>query len=194
MLITSPEVYIMSSRLLLTFVAGAALALPAGAQTLYTRSEALQNCQNNIRQQAMDRFGTSDLSFQQLNTNARSGWIGGTLRVGTADGTELQRFSCSANFDTGYVRSARLEGAPTGNAGRDISAAAMDNCRAAIADRIRDDGYYDVRINSLNLNRAGDSASGFARAQGVNHPESFSFSCMLDPGSGIVQTTNLFPR
>lgn len=180
----------MNSRLLLTFIAAAALALPASAQM---RNRAVRGCEDNVRQQAINRFGTDDISFQRLNTGRD--WVGGMVRIGEPGNVELHHFSCSVNFDNGYVRSARIEGATSsGEASRDVMAGAMDSCRAAVSDRIQDQGYFDVRINSMNLDRDGDRVSGSARAQTQYHPETFSFSCQLDPSSGAVSSVNLMRR
>lgn len=194
----------MKSRLLLSCIAGAALALPASAQT-QMQDRAVRVCQDNIRNRAMNQFGTDEIRFDQINTN-RSGWINGMVRVGEGQGAQEHRFSCSVNFDNGYVRSARIENEPVayanrenreqryGEAGRDRVAAGVDGCRAVVADRIRDQGYRDIRINSLNADPDGDRISGFARADGMDHPESFSFSCMLDPDTGAVRSTNVTRR
>ena len=192
----------MNSRLLLTLVAGAALALPAGAQM--RQDQAVRTCQDNIRSRAVDQFGTDDLRFNQISSN-RNGWISGTLLVGEGPNAEAHRFSCSVNMYNGYIRSARIQGAPEaynngyggqryGEAGRDMMAGSMDSCRSIVADKIQDQGYFDVRINSMNLDRDGDRISGSARAQGQDHPEGFSFSCQLDPNTGAVRATNLLRR
>jgi hypothetical protein len=183
----------MNSRLLLTVAAAAALALPAGAQTRYTRDQAVRTCQDDIRQQATDRFGSDHINFQRLTTGA-SGWIAGSIRVGDGPDAELHKFSCSANFNTGYVRSARIEGAPSGYAGRDVTASAMDRCRGAVSDRIRDQGYAGVQINSLNMAPDGDRVRGFAQAQGNDRQQSFRFSCSVDPASGALRGVDLQVR
>jgi hypothetical protein len=157
-------------------------------------------CQDNIRQRAIDQFGTRNIRFDQINTN-RNGWVSGMLRVGGGPGATEYRFSCSVNLDTGYVRSARIEnqvagaGRPGyGEAGRDVVAAGMDQCRAAIADRIRGQGFWNVRISDMNRNVDGDRVSGFARADGQDHPQSFGFSCSLDRDTGRVQGTSVTRR
>jgi hypothetical protein len=157
-------------------------------------------CQDNIRQKAIDQFGTSNVRFDQINTN-RNGWVSGMLRVGGGPSAMEHRFSCSVNLSTGYVRSARIENEVAGTgrqgygeAGRDMVAAGMDRCRTAISDRIRDQGFWNVRIGDMNRNQDGDRVTGFARAEGSNHPQSFDFSCSLDRDTGSLQGTSLTRR
>jgi hypothetical protein len=191
----------MRSRFLLSYLAGVALILPAGAQ-MRMQNRAVQNCQDNIRQRAINQFGTGNVRFDEINTS-RSGWVSGMVRVGDGMSSTERRFSCAVNMDSGYVRSSRIEGAPVasnqpgqryGEAGRDIEAAGMDGCRATIADRLRGQGYWNIRVKQLNRDPDGNRVTGFARADGQDHPESFSFSCSLDPDSGVVRGTSVSRR
>ena len=193
----------MNSRLLLTLVAGAALAVPAGAQM---RDRAVRMCRDGVRQRAVDQFGTNDIRFDQVNTNngLLGGTVDGTVRIGEGPNALDHHFSCSVSFLSGSVRSLRIENEPVaynngpreryGEAGRDMTAAGMDGCRAAVADRIRDQGFWDVRINSINMDPDGDHVTGMARADGQYHPEQFSFSCALNPDTGLVRSTSVTRR
>jgi hypothetical protein len=157
-------------------------------------------CQDNVRQRAIDQFGTSNIRFDQINTT-RNGLVSGMVRIGGGPDSEAHHFSCSVNLDTGNVRYARIEnevaytGRPgSGEAGRDVVAAGMDRCRSMIADRIRGQGYWNVRINEVTRNPVGDRVSGSAQADGQDRPQSFGFSCALDQDTGAVRGTSLTRR
>lgn len=189
----------MNSRLLLTLIAGAALTIPASAQ-MRDQDRAVRGCQDNIRARAMSQFHTDDVQFQDVRTGQN--WVGGSVLVGEGQNASVHHFSCSTN-DRGWVRSARIEGAPLaynqgqryGEAGRDMNAAAMDSCRSMVADRIRDQGDWDVRVNSIRVDPDGDHIVGFAQADGRYQPrESFRFSCRLDRNTGMVQSTDVTRR
>ncbi len=189
----------MRSRFLLSCLAAAAFAFPAAAQ-MRVQDRGARLCQDNIRQRAMDQFGTNNLRFDQITTT-RDGLVSGMVRIGGGPAAQAHRFSCSVNLDTGFVRSARIgsEIASTGRggygeAGRDAVAAGMDRCSSLMVNRIRDQGYWNVRINQVTRNDIGNRVSGSAQADGRNRTQSFGFSCSLDPDTGTVRGTSLTRR
>ncbi len=79
----------------------------------FTTEHAVELCESSIRQQAEQRFRTRDINFRgtALDDNpGRQDWVIGMFDVRRSPGRgETHRFSCSVNFDTGQVRSARIE-------------------------------------------------------------------------------------
>ena len=79
----------------------------------FTTEHAVQVCESAILQQAEQRFRTRNITFRRtaLDDNpGRQDWVIGMFDVRRSPGRgETYRFSCSVNFDTGQVRSARIE-------------------------------------------------------------------------------------
>lgn len=104
----------MNSRLFLTVLAGAAVALPAPAASRYTRHQAVNMCKDAVRQQAMEKFGATPVRFRTVNVASNPGpndWITGSVRIGRGRDSVRGPFTCSADFSTGSVRSVQLQGA-----------------------------------------------------------------------------------
>jgi hypothetical protein len=79
----------------------------------FTKEQAVQVCQDSIRQQAIDRFGTPNIDFRRIamdDNPGRQDYVNGELAVRRRFGRQnLYRFTCSVNFDTGRVRTARID-------------------------------------------------------------------------------------
>ena len=76
--------------------------------------DTLRACQDTVRQQAVQRFHTSNLQFRRVamdDNPGRQDWITGTLAVrrGWGGREDAYRFSCSVNFDNGRVRTAQID-------------------------------------------------------------------------------------
>jgi hypothetical protein len=78
----------------------------------FTTQQAVQVCESSIRQQAERRFRTQNIDFRGTsldNNPGRQDWVMGVFDVRASPGRgETYRFSCSVNFDTGQVRSAKI--------------------------------------------------------------------------------------
>jgi len=150
--------------------------------------QAVNVCRDAIRQQAMDRFGTQDVNFGRINMDDNPGrrdWVVGTIDVRRGWRDEQHSFSCSVDFDSGRVRSARIEAPNQGYAGRDIEARQMDTCRGAVRDKI---GSNRVDIRQMHVDPDGDMVRGSAFAR----DRAFSFTCRVDPQSGSVRDVNVW--
>jgi len=170
--------------------------------------QAVQACQDAIRRQAVERFGARQIVFRRINMDnspGRNDWVVGMLEVRRPDGVEeRRRFSCSVNFDNGRVRSADIEspeggGYGRGNSGgadRDMSAREMQACRDAVGDRIRGEGYGRIDFGDMNMasRNGNDWITGTAHARGGSYPQSFDFSCSVDPGSNSVRSADVRRR
>lgn len=77
--------------------------------------QAVDLCRESIRDQARDRFRNARVEFREIRMDDRPGrgdWVFGTIDVRRGydrDRVDSFRFSCSVNFDTGRLRSARIE-------------------------------------------------------------------------------------
>jgi type II secretory pathway pseudopilin PulG len=96
-----------------------ALVLPGIAQAQENRErrwsteEAIQSCKDSIQQEAHQRFGNAPVNFRQTNIDnnpGRNDWVAGTIAVKTSRWrpSEVYRFSCNVDFNTGRLRSAHI--------------------------------------------------------------------------------------
>jgi hypothetical protein len=168
---------------------------------------AVQVCQDAVRQQASQQFRTPNVIFRDTRIDDNPGrrdWVVGTVEARRYNREEHFRFSCSVDFETGTVRSARIdpiEGGGRGPGGYGNSAAgtgrAMESCQRAVEDRIRQDGFGRVQFGSMNVeNRPGnnDWIVGNARAEGRNRSESYDFSCQVELRDGDVRSVDVRRR
>jgi hypothetical protein len=74
----------------------------------------------------------------------------------------------------------------------------VDACRQAVENRLRGDGYFGIRITSINAeDRPGglDRVYGFAEAEDqTREPEGFDFSCGVNLERGEVRSLDVNPR
>jgi len=78
-------------------------------------NEAIQVCQNEVRNQAQRRFRTNNINFDRTSIDdnpGRNDWVVGRIDVRRGGREERFRFSCSVNFDNGRVRSAQIDNRP----------------------------------------------------------------------------------
>ncbi|MGH9810886.1 MAG: hypothetical protein ACRD9W_27170, partial [Terriglobia bacterium] len=84
-----------------------------GRSRRFTADEAVRVCQNAVSDQARDRFRGSTVVFRRTaidDNPGRNDWVIGTLEVQPRRGpTDVYRFSCSVNFDSGRVRTASID-------------------------------------------------------------------------------------
>jgi hypothetical protein len=165
----------------------------------FTTEQAIRVCQDAARQEAMNRFRTDEVRFDRVNLDDNPGrrdWVVGMMEARPRHGPERRaRFSCSVDFATGRVRSVNLE--PIEGGGRDMSAAAFDNCRRAVADRLRDQGYVEPDFNRVRFDDGpgrNDWVIGDVRARSRNRNENFSFSCSVNLANGMVRSADVVRR
>jgi len=174
----------------------------------FSTDEAIRVCQDAVRQQAYDRFRTSDIAFRKtvLDDNpGRQDWVTGLFDTRRGyDRDETYNFSCSVNFDTGEVRSAQIDPIERdrympgyGDARSSSAKLAMDSCERAVEDNIRQKGYQHVDFLSINVDdRPGrsDGILGTARADVRSRSDSFTFSCSVDLRDGDVRSVDVRRR
>jgi hypothetical protein len=171
----------------------------------FTTEQAIDVCQDAVRQQATERFHTSDIRFRRINLDenpGRSDWVVGVIDVRFGyNREEPYRFSCSVDFNTGRVRSAEIErfDEERGCPGPGASVApGIASCQREVENRLRADGYDRVNIQSIRAeDRLGgsDRVLGFAQAEGrYRHPETFDFSCTVNLERGTVSYVDVNRR
>jgi hypothetical protein len=174
----------------------------------FTTEQAIQLCQDAVRQQAFDRFRTSNIAFRRttLDDNpGRQDWVTGLFDIRRGDERdETYNFSCSVNFDTGQMRTAQIDPIERdrympgyGDARNSTTKIAMDSCERAVEENIHQKGYQHVDFLSIGVDdRTGrnDRLQGTARADVRARSDSFSFSCAVDSRDGNVRSVEVNRR
>lgn len=174
----------------------------------FSTDDAVRACQDAVRQQAAERFNTSNVEFQTVATEDNRGArdvVRGTFafRRGSYGRDEIHQFSCSVNFDTGQVRSVQIDASQDGRYApgydnrRGSSNQAIQQCERAVQDRLRRDGYDSVEFESMHTDdRSGrnDVMVGNARASRGNGFDTFEFYCSLDLNYGNVRSVDVRRR
>jgi hypothetical protein len=79
----------------------------------FTVEQAVQVCQDAVMDRARDRFRGAMIVFGRTaidDNPGRNDWVVGMLEVQRRRGpSDVYRFSCSVNFDTGMVRSTAID-------------------------------------------------------------------------------------
>jgi len=170
--------------------------------------QAIETCRNEARRQVSERFQTGDVNFRDARIDdapGRGEWVVGTLEArhpGRPDA--LLKFSCSVNFQTGQVREAQVEPMYRDGEGRGqdqgrpaMNPRAVENCRRAVEDRARTDGYRRVVTGNINVDdRPGraDWVMGELTADGQYGSQTLRFSCSVDMRDGDVKSVDLNTR
>jgi hypothetical protein len=177
-----------------------------GGGNRYTREQAIRACQDNVSDQARDRWRGGSVTFRRIDIDdnpGRNDWVVGTLAVRLrGDREEVYRFSCSVDFRSGSIRSARIEDAggdggyrpPDGGGGSNRRA--IESCQRAVEQRLRRDGYDRVDFRAINVDGRpgrGEWIVGDAVAMGRNR-DAFDFSCQVNFGSGDIRNVDVRRR
>jgi hypothetical protein len=110
------------------------------------------------------------------------------------------KFSCSVNFETGQVRSAQVEPLYREGEGQGrlaINAQAVANCKRAVEERVRRDGFREINFGNVSADdRPGrsDWIMGDFNAMSGNGPQSLRFSCSVDMRDGDVKSVDVNSR
>jgi hypothetical protein len=168
----------------------------------FTTDQAVEVCRSAVRTETQNRYRTGDVNFREIRIDdapGRSDWVIGTLEArhpGRPD--EILRFSCSVNFETGQVRSAQVDPMYAEGGGRPgLNPQAVQNCRRAVEDKVRHDGYDRVNFRNIAADdRPGrtDRIMGDFQAVGRDGPESLHFSCSVGARDGDVLSVDVTNR
>ncbi len=172
----------------------------------FTASQAIRVCQDAARDEARRRFQAGDVDFEHINIDDNPGrrdWVVGVLEARPRFGPGRRaRFSCSVDFSTGRVRSVQLEPVEGGRGddrgrGPDRSALAFDNCRRAVADRLRDRGFVEPDFGRISVDDhpgRRDWIIGDVRARERGRRQEFSFSCSVNLDTGAIRSADVVRR
>jgi len=175
------------------------------ARGRYTTEQAVQVCQDAVKQQAYDRFRTWNIAFRRTNIDnnpGRQDSVTGMFDIRRPyERDETYNFSCSVNFDTGQVRSAQIDPVERdrympgyGDARKAPTRLAMDSCQRAVEDNLHQQGYQHLDFLSIRVDDApgrSDWIVGNARADVRNRSDSFNFSCSVDLRDGDVRSVEV---
>ncbi|MEP7354217.1 MAG: hypothetical protein ABI824_13395, partial [Acidobacteriota bacterium] len=186
---------------------GPSITIDLGRGRRATTEQAVQVCQDAVRQQAFDRFRVQNVAFRQTaldNNPGRQDWITGIMDIRRGyDRDETYRFSCSVNFDNGQVRSAQIDPLERDRtpgyekARPSATRVAMESCQRSVEDNIQSKGYQHIDIVSIKVDdRPGraDSIMGNARADMRRRSDSFDFSCSVNLRDGDVRSIDVRRR
>ena len=161
--------------------------------------QAVQICQDSIRQQISDRYHTNDIRFRETRIDDNPGrrdWVLGAVEVRSPrQPDQVMRFSCSVDFESGRVRSAELQPGPVEGGGRGDNARAIQNCERAAQQRMREQGFGRVELGESRVDfDRGMRVNGELRAYGRDGAQPFRFSCAVEGRDGDVRSVEVFPR
>lgn len=173
----------------------------------FTTEQAVRACQDTVRQQAYERFRSSNIAFRRTTIDDKPGrqdWVNGLVDMRRGyDHDVTYRFACSVDFQTGAVRSAQMDPLEAnayvpgfGDARENANRNAFASCQRAVEENLQQKGYQHVDFLSINVdsrNGRNDSVMGNARADIRYRSDSFSFSCTVDPRDGDVRNVDVRP-
>jgi hypothetical protein len=175
-----------------------------GRARRFTAEQAVNACQDSVRQEARERFRGRAVEFRETRMDdnpGRNDWVVGMIEVFRGPNAEERfHFSCSVNFDTGQVRSVDLrpvEGYRQGGSDRMSTDRALNTCRQAVRSRVQRDGYGDVEFTSIRMDDnpgRNDWVLGNIRASRGRGMESFNFSCSVNLRDGEVRSVDVTRR
>jgi len=165
----------------------------------FTVEQAVATCQDAVRQEARFRGRRVEFRETRIDDNpGRNDWVIGVVDTvrGYNAPEEHMRFACSVNFDTGQVRSVDLQ--PMGGGyGRGNERAAIDNCQAAVVDRMQRDGYSRIEFPSIRIDDQpgrNDWVVGTVRAERPRGSDLLNFSCSVNLRDGSVRSVDVTRR
>ena len=190
-------------RALILISALAVAILPASARV--TSAQAMRTCQDEIRSNAADRFGTLDIQIRSTNlveqADARDR-VTGTFTVSPSLNQEqTHTYACSLNGSTGELGWAQIDPQTSNSGSADRSVytdeQAMDTCRDAVVNRIHDLGYTGVDLRSIRVDNSpsrSDWVIGNADAGQGDHSAKFDFSCRVNRNTGSLRSVDVTGR
>jgi len=174
-------------------------------------SQAVRRCEDRVRTQAERQYNLYNLSFNNSgamnNPNGRSNdTINGSFEGYRNNYREVYDYSCRVNFNNGNVRDVQINQRGSGSGGGFFpsgggsnwdTSTAINRCREAVDNRLRNDGYNNPSFDSTNVdNNQGrnDWIIGSVRARRGNYTDSFNFDCQVNLNNGAVRSVNVRRR
>lgn len=169
--------------------------------------QAVRRCEDRVRNQAQRQYSLNNITFNRSGAmDSRSNdSISGTFEGYRNNRREMYDYTCRVNFNNGNVRDVQINARggssggffPGGGGSSWDSATAINRCREAVDNRLRNDGYNNASFDSTNVdNRQGrnDWIVGSVRARRGNYTDSFNFDCQVNLNNGSVRNVNLRRR
>lgn len=167
----------------------------------FDATRVMHQCQDAVRREAAERYNAMDLAFPEARIDDDHDWVRGRIEVTRGPGRQGQyQFACALNRDTGQVRSVRIDpvqGGMNPGAAAPVTGRAMQNCRRAVAERLRNDGYGRVEFGTMNLDARpgrGDWIQGSVKGIHADTSDFFNFSCSVDLRDGDVRSVDVTRR
>jgi hypothetical protein len=177
-----------------------------GAGQRISMDEAIRVCQDAVRQEAAQRFNTSDIEFRRASTQDNRGrrdMVAGNfvIRSGsTVSGNygrqNLHRFSCAMNFNTGILHTVQIDQPQSGGSsallGGDVGASSynrqvMRACERAVQDRVQRDGYQRTAFGQMSTDSS-NRIVGTVTADRGNATDLLDFACTVNANSGTIRS------
>lgn len=181
--------------------------------------EAIRVCQDAVRQEAAQRFNTSDIEFRRTSVEDNRGrrdMVAGIFvtrnnsngndnygrQNGNSGRQNAHRFSCSMNFNNGRLQAVQIDQQQTGGSSAPLSGdrgvssrntQAMRSCERAVQDRVTRDGYQRLTFGQMNSD-SNNRLVGTATANRGNASDSFDFACSVNGNSGTVRSVEVNRR
>jgi hypothetical protein len=166
----------------------------------FSAERAVRGCEQAVRQQAGQRFGSPNIDFRgtRIDDNpGRRDWVIGDFAVRRYGREEMHRFTCSVNLADGDIRTVEIDGGGGGGFRGGPARDAVRICRQAVEERIRTSGYDAVNVNNIRVDdRPGrnDWVVGDARGDRGRRSDPFDFSCRVNLDTGEVRTVDVKRR
>jgi hypothetical protein len=171
----------------------------------FSSADAIHRCGESAEAE-LRRNGYADTKIVNANVDDQPGhndWISGTLSGRRGPYSENFSFACSVDFDARQVGPVSVRPANDGYYGRATARnrysreQALQACGDAVQQRLRQDGYRDIRIQGMDLDdRPGDNdwVVGGLTARRDRYNDNFEFSCSIDFDEGRVRSINVNRR
>ena len=177
--------------------------------------EAIRVCQDAVRQEAGQRFGTAPVEFRKTSVEDNPGrrdLVAGTFV--TQDATNVNgnngrrnrnngrqnahQFSCSMNFNNGQLQAVQIDqqqsaASFSGDRGAAYNAQAMRSCEQAVQDRTRRDGYQRATFGQMSSDSS-NRIVGTVTADKNNISDSYDFACAFNGNSATVRSVEFNRR
>jgi hypothetical protein len=173
----------------------------------YPSSQAINACQDAVRDRANRDYGYRDVTFRNVNADNNAGRrdsIIGTFEGRRGSNRDEFDFTCSVDFNSGRVQSVDINRAGSGfgyqgrqQGGFNGSGDAVRVCQDAVRDRLNRDGFNSADFRSGNIeDRQGrrDAVVGSVEARGGRASGRFDYSCSMDLQSGRVRSVDVIRR
>ena len=166
--------------------------------------EAIRLCQDAVRQEAAQRFNSSDIVFRRTAIEDNPGgrdMVAGTFVVRDATTARRQnahQFSCSMNFNNGRLQAVQIDSQQSGSlaplsADRGTSSyntQTMRECERAVQDRVRRDGYQRIAFGQMRSDSS-NRIVGTVTADKGNVSDSFDFACTVNVNAGTIRSVEV---